>query len=96
MVSNGSTAFVLTFLAMFETEHVYQYQQQILLWRRFIHNLVCIWLHGEEEVHKCCNLLNSKHQRINFNRSHSTGHIEFHNNTFHCEQTGTLITTLYC
>ena len=83
-------------MAHFEDKFVNRYPKQPLLWKRYVDDVICIWQHGEEELLKFCDFLNSCHDRIKFTLSYSKTSVDFLDTTLRCDTDGNLSTTLYC
>ena len=65
------------FMGDWEEKHVYTYPLQPLLWKRFIDDIFMIWTHGEDELEKFYEHLNSCHETIKFTMEKSRTEIAF-------------------
>ena len=54
------------FMDKFRTKTLEQYPLKPLIWKRFIDDIFMIWTHGEQELHKFVEYLNSIHPTIKF------------------------------
>ncbi len=59
------------FMADFEEKYVYTYHKQPLFWKRYLDDCVLVWVHGEEELKKFLDHLNSVHPTIKFTMEYS-------------------------
>ncbi len=96
MGSKCSPAVACTFMAWFEEQHLAAYPLKPLLWKRYVDDVIMVWQHGEEELHKFCDFLNSRHDRIKFTMNFSRDSINFLDTTLRQDPDGRLNTTLYC
>ena len=65
------------FMSDFEDRHVYTYDKQPTLWVRFIDDIFLIWPHGEPELVKFIEHLNSVHRTIKFTSEISKQSVNF-------------------
>ena len=79
------------FMSDFEEEYVYTYPKQPFFWKRFLDDIIMVWLHGREELDKFIDHLNSCHSTIKF-----TAEISSVDTTLHVREDGKLWTDLYC
>ena len=65
------------FMGELETKTIQSYDKEPLLWVRFIDDIFSIWTHGEAELHKYHDHLNSYHENIKYTMEHSYEKITF-------------------
>ena len=72
-----------------------EYPKKCLLYKRFLDDIFAIWEHGEEELNKWLEYLNSSQPSIKFTTEVSRESVTFLDMTVHLDQDGTLWTDLY-
>ena len=65
------------FMGELETKTLESYDKKPLLWVRFIDDIFCIWTHGEQELIKFHEHLNSFHESIKYTIEHSYEKVVF-------------------
>ena len=65
------------FMGDLETKTLESYENKPLLWVRFIDDIFCIWTHGEEELKKFHEHLNSFHESIKYTLEYSFEKVVF-------------------
>jgi hypothetical protein len=83
------------FMGEFEDEHVYPYHLSILLWLRFIDDILMLWTHGLEELMTFIDHLNSVHRTIKFTANWSYIKMNVLDILIYVKPNGTLGTKLY-
>ena len=83
------------FMADFEDKHVYTYPLQPLVWFRYIDDCNIIWTHGEQELIKFVEHLNSVHESIKFTSEYSRVKVNFLDTTLKYDKITGLTTDLY-
>ena len=64
-------------MAWFEQVFLDNYPLKPLLWKCYVDDVIMIWPHGEDELNKFCDFLNSRHDRIKFTVNSSRESINF-------------------
>ena len=77
MVSKVSPSFAILYMGWFEDTYVYPYQQQPLLFARYIDDIFMIWQHMEEELLSFINYLNTRVPNIEFTQEISKTEVNF-------------------
>ena len=83
------------FMSDFENTHVYTYPKQPLLWVRFIDDIFMVWEHGEEELTRFLQHLNTTHNTIKFTAEFSKSKINFLDTWVTKDRDGYMNTDLY-
>ena len=83
------------FMDKFETKAINNYHLKPLIWKRFIDDIFLIWTHGQNELDKFVDYLNSLHDTIKFTSESSTKEVNFLDTTVKIDSNRKLITTLY-
>ena len=65
------------FMADFEEKFVYSFHKQPLFWGRFIDDIFLVWEHGEDELHRFIDHLNTVHNTIKFTSEFSKKRVSF-------------------
>jgi hypothetical protein len=77
MGSRAAPSFANVYLDKFERQFVYTYKFQPLIWLRYLDDCFCIWQHGETELNKFYEHLNSCNTNIKFTMETSREEIPF-------------------
>ena len=84
------------YMSHFEDLFVYTYPKQPLLWLRYIDDIFMIWTHGEAELKKFIDHLNSARETIKFTCDWSTIQVSFLDTVVKINSDNALYTDLYC
>ena len=95
MGTKVAPSFANIFMAQFEEENVYTQPYQPAFYARFIDDIFLIWQHGQTELDKFVDHLNSCHPTIKFTQESSPELIHFLDTTVHMESDGSIWTDLY-
>ena len=83
------------FMGWFETQFVYTYPLQPLVWCRYIDDIFLIWTHGSQSLQTFISNLNTCHPTIKFTSETSQIQVPFLDILVQLKE-GLLITDLYC
>ena len=83
------------FMSDFEDKIVYSYQKQPVFWGRFIDDIFLVWEHGEEELLRFIQHLNTVHETIKFTHEYSHTRVNFLDVWAIKDQQGYMNTDLY-
>ena len=83
------------FMARFEEQYVYPYHLHIHLWRRYIDDIIMLWLHGKEELLKFVHYLNTRLEHIRFTVEYSHTSIVMLDTNVLILQDGSLASSLH-
>ena len=83
------------FMSDFEDKIVYSYQKQPVFWGRFIDDIFLVWEHGEEELLRFIQHLNTVHETIKFTHEYSHTRVNFLDVWAIKDQQGYMNTYLY-
>ena len=95
MGSKCAPSYADLYMAWFESQFIYSYHLQPLLWVRFLDDCFCVWQHGREELDKFLAHLNDSHPTIKFTMEASKQQVNFLDTTVYVEN-NLLKTDLYC
>ena len=77
MGTKAAPAYANCYMDKFERDFVYKYKLQPLLWKRYLDDCFCIWQHGEEELNKFFEFLNTRSHSIKFTMECSQTQVPF-------------------
>ena len=75
--TKAAPSFAIIFMGDFEEKYVYTYPQQPMVFVRYIDDIFMIWQHGESDLHKFVDHLNSRVATIKFTMEFSKREISF-------------------
>ena len=84
------------YMSYFEDMFVYTYPLQPLLWLRYIDDIFMIWTHGQSELEKFLNHLNTVRETLKFTCEWSPTQVNFLDTIVKLDLDKTLYTDLYC
>ena len=87
--------YINLFMDWLETKALNNWPDKLLVWLRFIDEIVIIWTYGESKLLKIIEYLNSIHSTIKFTNQQGPKRINFLDTTVKFNVDRTLITTLY-
>ena len=70
-------SFAITYIDSFEEKHIYTYQNQPMIYLRYIDDVFIIWQHGEDKLKEFFKHVNSSSEHIKFTTEQSTKEIPF-------------------
>ena len=79
----------------FETKSLENWHLKPLLWLRFIDDILMVWTHGQDELNKFINYLNSIHLKIKFPSEINDTYVNFLDTTVKIDADKSIYTTLY-
>ena len=83
------------FMSDFEDKHIYTYEHQPVMFKRYIDDCIFLWTHGEEELDRFIKHLNLCHPTIKFTVESSTESVNFLDTTISKNNEGLIDTTVY-
>lgn len=95
MGTRVAPTFANIYMDSFEQQHVYIYRPKPCLWLRFIDDVLLIWDHGMDELHKFLTYLNDRHPNIKFSREVSHREVSFLDINISKDNSGKLRTDLF-
>ena len=95
MATSLAPNYAYLFMDKFESKALAYYPLKPLIWKRFIDDIFMVWTHGEIQLQKFVEYLNSIHDTIKFKHEASTTEVNFLDTTIKIQTNRELYTTLF-